>query len=101
MTRIDVESVVGSPDLLDPVDGKRLAEATSSALSRGRPLALDFANVSAISSAFANGFFVELRNSFTLSDLQAALDFINLRPRWAQVWAKSLQAVRQRPPAAP
>jgi anti-anti-sigma regulatory factor len=95
MATINVAIVVQTGDLLDPTDGTALAVLTAQSLSAER-LLLDFGGVTAISSAFANAFFVELASATKLGELRSVLDFINLRPRWAQVWAQSLKAVRAR-----
>ncbi len=90
---LDVSIVVGAGDAYEPTLGTELAARTISLWPGGR-VVLDFARVRIVSSAFANAFFIALAREKALDQLRDVVDFRNLRPRVAQVWRRSFEAVR-------
>ena len=90
---LDVSSVVGADDAYEPSLGTELAARTVGLWSTHR-VVLDFSRVRIVSSAFANAFFIGLLHEKTVDHLRDLVDFRNLRPRVAQVWRRSFEAVR-------
>ena len=89
----DVSTLIGSGDAYEPSVGTQLATKVLSEWNLGRVI-LDFSRVRIVTSAFSNAFFVTLGEARGFDRLPELVDFVNLRPRVADVWTRSYRAVR-------
>ena len=89
----DVSTLIGSGDAYEPSVGTQLATKVISEWNLGRVI-LDFSRVRIVTSAFSNAFFVTLGEARGFDRLPELVDFVNLRPRVADVWTRSYRAVR-------
>src|SRR4051812_6666045 len=95
MSAINIVQWAGTPSLLTPSEGTRLADSIASLqVEPTVTLTLDFAGVDVVASSFANALFLRLSQIAPLETWRTRLDFRGLDVKQSNVIGRSLKAVR-------
>lgn len=89
-----VAQFVGALGALTPDEGSVLAQRVLVAAAEGSVVTLDFSDVRAVTSSFANALFLTLAEARPLPEWRAHLRFVNVPTRAADVITSSLRAAR-------
>ncbi|MGH7303528.1 MAG: STAS-like domain-containing protein [Candidatus Rokuibacteriota bacterium] len=93
--RVQIRDWVGELGALEPRLATRLALHVIELHRTARKITLDFSGAGAVSSSFANEFFVLLARVKPLDEWRDLLVFAGLASSQAQVLAKSINAARR------
>ncbi len=90
-----VREIAGPNGGIDPDRGVALAEQVVEYVAgRGESVAVDFAGVGAISSGFANAFFLKLGETRPIDEWRSSLTFVGLDDFQQKIIRSSLMAAR-------